>query len=349
MRTDSQPQRRRIAVITTSYPRFPGDSAGHFVAAEVHALLESGHRVTVYVAGRPRAAQEVGTGTASDPAPSMVFLGGEELFDHPGALQRFREKPSRAIGLLPATLKLCLHRKQKDNSRGFDQIIAHWLFPSALPWARFLAKSETPLEVVIHGSDLQLLLKMPRPLRNGLLRKLLKRRARIRFVSARMKQELLSTQLPPLLRAYLSDARVEAARMDLSVKVSRTAARARLSLSESTVVGVVVGRLIDQKRQRTALAAAELIPNMTIFVVGDGPLRAELEHDFPEAIFLGQLPREQALLWIAAADLCLSTSRLEGAPTTVREARALGTPVVAVDSGDCKLWSKNDPELWIVD
>jgi teichuronic acid biosynthesis glycosyltransferase TuaC len=52
---------------------------------------------------------------------------------------------------------------------------------------------------------------------------------------------------------------------------------------------------------------------------------------------------------MSAADLLLSASRHEGAPTVVREARALGTPVVATDAGDLRAWAAADAGIWLVD
>lgn len=64
--------------------------------------------------------------------------------------------------------------------------------------------------------------------------------------------------------------------------------------------------------------------------------------------FLGQLPRNETLKWIGAADALVSASRHEGAPTVVREARALGVPVVAAAAGDLLEWAKSDPGLHVV-
>jgi glycosyltransferase involved in cell wall biosynthesis len=64
--------------------------------------------------------------------------------------------------------------------------------------------------------------------------------------------------------------------------------------------------------------------------------------------FLGQLGRSQTLTWIAAADLVLTASLDEGAPTVVREARALGTPVVARAAGDLVEWARRDPGLVVL-
>jgi glycosyltransferase involved in cell wall biosynthesis len=44
----------------------------------------------------------------------------------------------------------------------------------------------------------------------------------------------------------------------------------------------------------------------------------------------------------------LSASRHEGAPTVVREARALGTPVVACAAGSLAALAESDDGIWIV-
>jgi teichuronic acid biosynthesis glycosyltransferase TuaC len=44
----------------------------------------------------------------------------------------------------------------------------------------------------------------------------------------------------------------------------------------------------------------------------------------------------------------LSTSAHEGAPSVVREARALGVPVVAVAAGDLAEWAKADPGIVVL-
>ena len=55
------------------------------------------------------------------------------------------------------------------------------------------------------------------------------------------------------------------------------------------------------------------------------------------------------LRWIAAADVLVSASAHEGAPSVVREARALGVPVVAVSAGDLAQWAERDAGLLLVD
>ena len=65
--------------------------------------------------------------------------------------------------------------------------------------------------------------------------------------------------------------------------------------------------------------------------------------------FTGALPRREALAWVAAADALLHPSAVEAAPTVVREARALGVPVVACDAGDVVAWARDDAGIHLAE
>jgi glycosyltransferase involved in cell wall biosynthesis len=75
-------------------------------------------------------------------------------------------------------------------------------------------------------------------------------------------------------------------------------------------------------------------------MVGDGPLRQEVRH---QAQRLGidsslLLPGHQkdSMAAMAAMDVFLLTSRLEGLPNVLIEAQALGIPVVTTDTGGAR-------------
>jgi glycosyltransferase involved in cell wall biosynthesis len=130
--------------------------------------------------------------------------------------------------------------------------------------------------------------------------------------------------------------------------LGRRAARRELGVAETERLLVVAGRLVTGKRARVALGAARLVPRARVVVVGDGPERAALEREFPDTCFVGRVSRARALVWLAAADALVVASREEGAPSVVREARALGTPVVALPAGDLAMWQRNDAGLIVV-
>jgi glycosyltransferase involved in cell wall biosynthesis len=131
--------------------------------------------------------------------------------------------------------------------------------------------------------------------------------------------------------------------------------RGSLDLRPGEQVAVVASRLVAAKRVDLAIAAVATLGRRSspvrLVIVGDGPERAALEGRAAEldvaARFTGALPRREALGWIAASDVLVHPSAREGAPTVVREARALGVRVVACDAGDVARWAERDPGIAI--
>jgi glycosyltransferase involved in cell wall biosynthesis len=100
---------------------------------------------------------------------------------------------------------------------------------------------------------------------------------------------------------------------------------------------VFVGRLSAEKGLRTLLKAWRLWGDSapTLHLIGDGPLRAELERDAPETVrFLGMMPTDRAHEEIAHARLLVLPSECwEGFPMVLREAFAFGTPTAVSSLG----------------
>jgi glycosyltransferase involved in cell wall biosynthesis len=98
-----------------------------------------------------------------------------------------------------------------------------------------------------------------------------------------------------------------------------------------------VARLVEQKDQRALVDAApailERFPHARFVVVGDGPLRGELEERAARLPFefLGARPDVPALL--AGFDVFAFPSLFEGLCLAVIEAQAAGVPVVATPVG----------------
>jgi glycosyltransferase involved in cell wall biosynthesis len=102
---------------------------------------------------------------------------------------------------------------------------------------------------------------------------------------------------------------------------------------------ICVGRLSSEKGHRGLLEAffrvRKAIPGAQLDLVGDGPLRAELEAltgnlGIAEAVtFRGALSEAETLARIAAADVLVLPSFMEGLPLVIMEAMALARPVVA--------------------
>jgi glycosyltransferase involved in cell wall biosynthesis len=102
---------------------------------------------------------------------------------------------------------------------------------------------------------------------------------------------------------------------------------------------VFVGRLTEQKALPVALAAVAEVPGARLTVVGDGPERESLERrtlalGLGERVrFLGGLPRDEALRYLAGAHAAVLSSTWENLPHAAVEALAVGTPVVSTAVG----------------
>jgi glycosyltransferase involved in cell wall biosynthesis len=97
---------------------------------------------------------------------------------------------------------------------------------------------------------------------------------------------------------------------------------------------VYVGRLSREKGLHTLLSAWRQVRNLPLKIIGDGPLRAELEQQVQQehlsVEFLGFRAHPDVLDQVARATLQVIPSECyEGFPMTVLEAYACGTPVLA--------------------
>jgi len=326
---------RPTVVVTTSYPEFPGDAQGHFVGSEVERLSEAGP-VIVLAPGRAR--RPLG-------GEQVESLGGGTAFGFPGALARLRQRPWRAAAATSfVTRALGWLRAHPDRAR----LIAHFLVPCGVPIAT--RARPTPggyAEIVVHGSDARLVASAPIG-RAWLGRELSRAGARLRFVSSEL-MELVLGALPKEYRAVLeARCRVEPCAITVTSGLSRNPARQRLGIAADARTAVIVSRLVPSKRVHVALEACRRVPGLVAIVVGDGPERASLSRRFPGAVFTGQIERTRALEYIAAADVLVSASLAEGAPSVVREARALGTEVVCLAAGDVRSWAELDPGIHVV-
>jgi glycosyltransferase involved in cell wall biosynthesis len=117
--------------------------------------------------------------------------------------------------------------------------------------------------------------------------------------------------------------------------------RAELGVEAGQVMAVAVGLLRQGKGHADLVRAAAQVPRsarLSVVLVGDGPLRSELEAMAAAAglppgrlRFAGYRTDVAALL--AAADLVVQPSHVDALPTTLIEALAAGRPAVASRTG----------------
>jgi len=126
---------------------------------------------------------------------------------------------------------------------------------------------------------------------------------------------------------------------------SRQLTRQLLGVGPNTKLVINVGRLVPEKAQQLLIEAFASIvratdpaqqPDTHLFLVGDGPLRGDLEaciHRNGLTAFVTLLgKRTDVPDLLNAADLFVLSSDVEGMPLVIGEALASGCPVVATDA-----------------
>jgi teichuronic acid biosynthesis glycosyltransferase TuaC len=289
----------RVAVVTTSYPRYEGDWVGHFVHAEVLELRARGLDVRVITPP----------------------YGRFSAFGPPGAVARIAAFPPRVVSAGAWLARTC-HALRHER---VDRVVAHWAIPSVL----VALQLDVDLEVVSHGSDVRLLIAAPAAIRRTFVRGVVSRAQAWRFVSAGLLESLERGLDAELARRLRSIAVVRAP----SLLVPDVARRADLLRTELGPFHVTVGRLVRSKRVERAIdhAAEE---RALLVVVGEGPERSALQRHARRrggrVQFVGDVPRAEALAYIAAADVLVLASEHEGCSTVMREAAALSTRALQI-------------------
>jgi glycosyltransferase involved in cell wall biosynthesis len=115
---------------------------------------------------------------------------------------------------------------------------------------------------------------------------------------------------------------------------------------KETPVFAYVGRIASEKNIPFALKCFQEVkkklPNAIMVVVGDGPLRKELEKKYPEVIFCGLQKGEALAQHYASSDVFIFPSITETFGNVVTEAMASGLIVAAYDYAAGKLLIEDD-------
>jgi glycosyltransferase involved in cell wall biosynthesis len=151
-------------------------------------------------------------------------------------------------------------------------------------------------------------------------------------VSAALRRDMIALGLPgEKIRVHYTGIDLDRFRPD-----------AKAALGVEGPVLITVGNLIPRKGQDLALAALALIPEATLFLVGDGPDRGRLEGlartqgVSSRVRFLGIQPHDAMPGLLAAADVLVLPTASEGLANVWVEALACGTPVVTSDVGGAR-------------
>jgi glycosyltransferase involved in cell wall biosynthesis len=349
----------KICMLTSSYPKYPGETTAPFIEEIAAGLVRCGHTVHVVA-----------------PFHRDLRRGSFERGVH---LHFFRYSPMRAldvwgyaeslqadVGLrgavyaaaplaLGAALR-CMLRVTKDERRktngtapsssvlrpsSFDLIHAHWVLPNGVPAALVAWLRGLPLVLSMHGSDIYLAERaVPLSLAAASTFRVA---AAATACSGDLRDRALRLGAPAGLvdiipygvdpHAFQPDPQAGAL------------VRAELGLAPEAQLIVTVSRLVHKKGLTYLLEAFPQIVRehrRAVLVIGGyGDLRADLERRANDlgvgAIvrFPGQLDRARAARYISAADVYAVPSirdqggNVDGLPNALLEGMAAARPIVA--------------------
>jgi glycosyltransferase involved in cell wall biosynthesis len=344
----------RVAVLTTGYPRWPGDVAGCFVEGFVDVLRVRGHHVTVFAPesherrlGASPASREPYDGSSTSHASHashapldmhrVAYVRPRSLartFYGAGVPDNVRD-PRAWPGLLTYPLAL------RHAARGrWDAAVAHFGVPCGL----VAATLDTPRVLTVwHSADVALAARLPR----RTLRPLLATGTHW-FVREQHRRALDPDHTLDPRRVRVSPMGVHAPR-----SISREEARVRLGLDTRPVV-LFLGRLVRIKGADVLARALASRDDVQLVIAGDGPERARLEQLAPRARFLGHVRDADKDAALAGADVVVlpsrrgSSGRTEGAPLVATEAALAGRPRVvsrSIGLGEDEAWVFEDEDV----
>ncbi|RMG93533.1 MAG: glycosyltransferase [Deltaproteobacteria bacterium] len=334
----------RVLVITSTFPQYPDDPRGAFLRAHWEAAAAAGACVRVLVP-RTRWAGDAPGGRIEIRrfryAPRRIAT----LTGRFGILENVREAPWRAALVPPLMAAGARAIDREIDAFAPDRVVAHMWLPFGLVAAHRARVRGLAFEVYGHGTDVDVVLALPEPIRR------------------RMLDLLAAAEVLHLPSAEKARRVRNAAARDLPLRVEpmvHCVPEPPDAASPEPRSGILfLGRLIPQKGVDVLLeAAARLARPVRVDVAGDGPLRRRLERQARrlgvDVVFHGYVQGARKLrLLRRAAVVCVpsrpSWGRLgEGAPLVVREALAHGAKVVASDLGGIPELCSGDPRAVLV-
>ncbi len=144
--------RHTVVIVTTSYPRFPGDSVGTFMEPIAKAIAARGHEVHVVAPWHPlitRGAEEAGVRFHFYRYAPMRSLN---VFGYASAMRADVRLRGAAYAAAPLALAAgCLAARRVARRRRATIMHGHWVVPGGVTAA--IAAPGLPLVISLHGSD----------------------------------------------------------------------------------------------------------------------------------------------------------------------------------------------------
>ena len=328
-------------MVTTSYPRFPGDGVGSFVEPIAKGVAALGHEVHLVAPWHPaitRAKVEDGVHFhffRYAPLPSL------NVFGYAAGLREDTALRAGAWAVAPLAVGAGWFKTMRVvMKKGATVVHAHWVIPGG--FIASLATRTLPLVVSLHGSDV--FIAERHRVTAGIARGVFRRAGWVTACSDDLRDRAIAigadrerTQTVPY--------GVDAKRFAPNAR-HRADIRREFDLGDAPVV-FTAGRLVRKKGFEFLIAASRELalawPSLRVVIAGDGDMREELTRLAAAAgsnvMLIGDQSQDDIARWTAAADVIAIPSvhdaagNVDGLPNFALESLASGTAVVATTAG----------------
>ena len=331
-----------VVMVTSSYPRFPGDSVGTFMEPIAKSVAARGHEVHVVAPWHPlvrRAAVEDGVRFHFYKYAPVSALN---VFGYAAALRADVTLRGAAFAAAPfALVQGWRTARRVARTHRATVMHGHWVVPGGITAS--LASPSLPLAISLHGSDV-FVAETLAPARAA-ARAAFRRAGAITACSEDLARRAIA------LGADVS--RVEVVPYGVDVArfrpdpAGRAAVRAAVGVTDDQFLVFAAGRLVRKKGFEYLVDAVAGLPSAdrsVLAIGGAGDLADELAERARTAApgrvrLLGNLTQDAVASHFAAADAIVVPSvrdeagNVDGLPNVVLEALASGTPLVTTVAG----------------
>ena len=334
----------RIAVITSSYPRYPGDPTAPFVKSICEHLVKLGHDVAVVAPYDPLVDHKE---TEIVPVKRFRYIWPARfhVMGHARSLEGDLRLRLSAYTMLPFFLIGAFFALFKITAKQKSQAVhAHWVLPNGLVGAFVARLRGIPLIISLHGSDIYV--AKGNPFFAAISRWILSQARAVTACSPELKQDAIRLGSPQntILLPWGADP-------DLFTPELKTD-----NLSKHDTGKIIIasaGRLVSKKGFHNLLTAFSMViqeyPNAQLILSGDGPEREHLElYAVTSGVganitFTGKVTWYQMPKFLANVEIFVLPSirdgrgNVDGLPTVLLEAMSSGAAVIASDIGGTSL------------
>jgi glycosyltransferase involved in cell wall biosynthesis len=322
-----------VLMVSSSYPKYPGDVTAPFIESIARAVAARGHAVEVLVPHHPDLRRPPGEPVR---VVSYAYAPRERwnLWGYAQSLESdVRVRPG--VYLLAPLVALSLRRALSAllSERRYDVVHAHWVVPNAALVVDIVRAHRVPFVVSVHGSDVFL---AERSRAAGVLaRTALEAAGRITACSEDLRRRTVALGAPE------SRTRTVPYGVDTSAPVAPPCAamRQRLGAPPGARLVLALGRLVEKKGLAPLVEAAAGLHDVHVAIAGAGDLREPLRRRAEElrapVSLVGAIEHTEVPAALAAADVVAVPSvvdragNVDGLPNVLLEAMAAGRAVVA--------------------